>query len=119
MFQPASSAAGALLPVQVPVLPPRQVAALATAVIESLFGRRPLHHLRQYLSRHAFEQLVGGRESGRFTKSQIASWRWQMPTPTSAEVSIRISLGNRWLVCVMRLDLLTKWHCSDFRVLGL
>ncbi|WP_367270712.1 Rv3235 family protein [uncultured Tessaracoccus sp.] len=98
--------------------PPRQAIALATAVLESLFGRRPLHHLRQHLSTHAFQSLAEGRESGRFLRSTIGSWRCQMPTSTAAEVCIRVSLHGRWLVCVMRLDFLNQWRCSEFRILG-
>ncbi|WP_366127693.1 Rv3235 family protein [uncultured Tessaracoccus sp.] len=118
MLHKTSTHAGAQRPRTAGSPPPRQAIGLATAIVESLFGRRPLHHLRQHLSANAFESLAAGRESGQFLRSTIGSWRCQMPTSTAAEVCIRVSLHGRWLVCVMRLDLLKQWRCSEFHILG-
>ncbi|WP_296137722.1 Rv3235 family protein [uncultured Tessaracoccus sp.] len=99
--------------------PPRAALLLAKAILEAMAGRRPLHHLRTVLSPIAFHHLARARESGHFARTRIGSWRWQMPTSSAAEISIRISLTTRWLVCVVRLDHEAGWSCSDFRVLGI
>lgn len=98
--------------------PPGEAVRLAIAVVESMMGRRPLHHLRRWLSPDAFMQLRVSRESGRFMRSRVGGMRCQMPTETAAEISIRISVSDRWLVCVLRLDRRVKWTCSEFFVLG-
>lgn len=98
--------------------PPHQALQLAVAVVEAMMGRRPLHHLRSRLDPQAFQRLVALRTSGRFTRSRMGGLRSQMPSPTAVEVSIRISLGPRWLACVLRLDDRSDWGCSDFLVLG-
>lgn len=100
------------------VAPPGQAMRLAIAVIEGMTGRRPLHHLRSHLSSEAFVQLSLLRQSGKFTSSRVGGLRCQMPTEDAAEISVRISLARRWLVCVLRLDKHSTWSCSEFVVLG-
>jgi hypothetical protein len=98
--------------------PPHEALGLAVAVVEAMIGRRPLHHLRSRLTPEAFQQLASLRASGKFSRSQVRGLRSQMPTKDAVEVSIKVSLAGRWLVCVLRLDRRQGWGCSDFLVLG-
>lgn len=93
---------------------------VALATLEGLLGRRALHQLRPWLSPEAFLELVRHVEAGTFCHSCLGRLRVQMPTPTAAEAVARISLGDRWLACTVRLDLLEdRWRCSDLAILGL
>ncbi len=91
---------------------------LGLAVVEALIGRRPLHHLRPRMGSGAFAHLALLVHDGRFKQARIAAWRHQMPTHKAVEMSVTISDGTRWLVCVLRLDAVRQWRCSEFQVLG-
>ena len=97
---------------------PPQAVGLALATLEALLGRRGLHQLRPRLSRCAFLQLAAHVDSGIFDRSLLGRLRTQMPTPHAVEATARISLGNRWLACTVRLDRAEQWQCSDLTVLG-
>lgn len=90
----------------------------AMAVVETMMGRRSLHSVRRLVAEKAFVVLSQHRLSGLFMRSQAAGWRCKMPTPTAAEISVRISTAARWRVCVLRMDYDEKWRCSDLVVLG-
>lgn len=98
---------------------PPQALGLALATMEGLLGRRSLHQLRPWLSHAAFLQLVSHVEAGTFGRSALGRLRMQMPTAQAVEASARISLGNRWLACTVRLDRAERWLCSDVTVVGL
>lgn len=97
---------------------PAQAIGLALATMEGLLGRRGLHQLRPWLSRAAFLQLASHVDAGTFDHSVLGRMRVQMPTPSAVEATARISLGPRWLACVVRLDHTDRWLCSDVVVLG-
>ena len=101
------------------LLVPPQAIGLALATMEGLLGRRGLHQLRPWLSRAAFLQLISHVEAGTFGHSHLGRLRLQMPTPTAVEATARISLGQRWLACALRLDRTHRWSCSDVAVLGI
>ncbi len=103
-------------PIRPPV--PPQALGLALATMEGLLGRRGLHQLRPWMSAVAFLQLVSHVESGTFDHSRLGRLRLQMPTPCAVEATARISLGQRWLACTIRLDRADRWLCSEVTVLG-
>lgn len=92
---------------------------LALATMEGLIGRRALHQLRPWLSHSAFLQLVSHVDAGTFNRSFLGRLRVQMPTPVAVEATARISQGQRWLACTIRLDRIDRWTCSDVTVLGI
>lgn len=104
--------------------PPRRSAPsdqlqVIVAVLETLFGRRPLHQVGRLLNDHAFAVLQLQRQSGRWNGASIASVRTQEPHRSAAEVSVRLVLDGRSLACAMRLDRTGgKWQCSDIQLPG-
>ena len=96
---------------------PPQALGLVLATLETLQGKRSLHQLRPWLSPDAFVSLATQVESGAFSRSQVGRIRVQMPTPTAIEATARISVGPRWLACVVRLDHRNRWGCSELAVL--
>ena len=97
---------------------PPQALGLALATLEALLGKRGLHQLRPWLSEPAFLHLSHHVDSGVFSRSVLGRLRTQMPNARAMEASARISVGQRWLVCTVRLDLQDRWRCSDLMVLG-
>ena len=100
-----------------PPIPP-QALVVALATLEGLLGRRGLHQLRPWMGSAAFLQLVAHVDAKTFDHSRLGRLRLQMPTPCAVEASARISLGQRWLVCTIRLDRADRWRCSEVTVLG-
>lgn len=96
---------------------PPQALGLVLATLEALLGRRSLHQLRPWLSSAAFLTLASHVEAGTFSHSHVGRLRVQMPTPDAIEATARISLGTRWLACVVRLDHRDRWGCSELAVL--
>ncbi|MDO4784189.1 MAG: Rv3235 family protein, partial [Propionibacteriaceae bacterium] len=89
------------------------------AILEALFGRRPLHQVGRLLSESAFSVVRIHRQTGRWQGASIASVRSQEPCSDAAEVSVRLVLGNRSLACAMRLDRIgRRWLCSDVQLAG-
>ena len=91
---------------------------LAVALVETMMGRRPLHSVRRIITAAAFSRLSAYRLSGAFTQSRFDGLRCKRPTPTAAEISLRISTAERWRVCVLRMDFDTRWICTELVVLG-
>lgn len=96
---------------------PRAV-GLALATLEALLGRRGLHQLRPRLEHSAFLQLGSLVDSGFFSRSVLGKLRVQMPSPTALEATARISLDQRWLAGVIRLDHTDDWVVSHLTVIG-
>ena len=98
--------------------PPDQL-QIIVAVLETLFGHRPLHQIGRLLSDHAFGVVQLQRQSGRWRGASIASVRSQEPRRDAAEVSVRLVFDGRSRACAMRLDRVGgKWQCSDIQLLG-
>lgn len=89
------------------------------AVLEALAGRRPLHQIRQRMTRGAFESLVGLLDTGRFKSVDPGRISAQMPCAGAVEATASISVAGHWLACVARLDHGPfGWACSEFAVVG-
>ncbi|RRD47423.1 Rv3235 family protein [Tessaracoccus sp. OH4464_COT-324] len=98
---------------------PRQAVALAIALVEASVGHRPLHQVRRLLSLEAFEQLTEHRSSRRYGTNILRISSFQLPSPNSAEVVIRLATAAYLQVCTLRLELSDgSWMCTDFSVLG-
>ncbi len=97
---------------------PPQALGLALATMEGLLGRRGLHQLRPWMTTAAFLQLVAHVDAGTFDHSRLGRLRLQMPTLLAVEGAARISLGQRWLACTIRLDRADRWRCTEVTVLG-
>lgn len=97
---------------------PSQAVVVAVATLEGLLGRRGLHQLRPWMGAAAFLHLVAHVDAGTFCHSRLGQLRLQMPSPCAVEASSRISVGQRWLVCTIRLDRADRWRCSEVTVLG-
>lgn len=98
---------------------PPQAAGLVLATLEALLGRRGLHQLRPWMGHSAFLSLVNHVDAGTFGRSHLGRLRMQMPSLDAIEATARISVGQRWLACTIRLDRAGQWRCSEFAVLGM
>ena len=98
---------------------PPQAAGLVLATLEALLGRRGLHQLRPWMGPSAFLSLVNHVDAGTFGRSHLGRLRMQMPSLDAIEATARISVGQRWLACTVRLDRAGQWRCSEFAVLGM
>lgn len=92
---------------------------VVVAILEALFGHRPLHQVGRLLSEPAFGVVRLHRQTGRWQGGTIASVKSQEPRSGAAEVSVRLILGGRSLACAMRLDHIgRRWLCSDIQLAG-
>ncbi|RMB60049.1 Rv3235 family protein [Tessaracoccus antarcticus] len=97
---------------------PPQALGLVFATFEALLGRRGLHPLRPWMAPGAFLSLASHVDAGTFCQSSLGRLRIQMPSRGAIEATARVSKGQRWLACTVRLDRADRWLCSELSVIG-
>lgn len=103
--------------------------SLAQALVEVLYGRRPVGQLTRWVSDEVRSELVfrtrhpaarasirvGASDSDRTTV--VRSVRVQHPQAATAEVAISFALGGRWHAMALRLDALGgRWLCTALQL---
>lgn len=89
------------------------------AAIESLAGKRPLHHVRRLFAPLAFQQLSDYVDATGFQGLQLRTVTAQMPHAAAVEATATLSYRGRRIACTLRLDRGSRWVCSHIEVIGL
>lgn len=92
----------------------RAVVWLATAMLETIAGRRPAHQLSRWLSDDAMGSVLDQRRilSGA-SDTRLVAVRIQCPNPGVAEVSLRLARDGHFMAAAIRVVACTdRWRCE-------
>mgnify|MGYP000253440011 CR=1 FL=1 len=92
---------------------------LSRTLVEALRGLRPPQQLARWFEEDALTVIIDRARADRHQPPVVlASVRVQMPHPEAAEVSLRLSRGQRSGAAAMRLQRESgRWYVSDLIVL--
>lgn len=95
---------------------------IAQAILDTLFGTRPAHHLARWTDPTVYKSILSATSVRRpvpgAPRPAVRSIRVAMPVAHAAETSVLLQVGTRYRAAAMRLESVNgRWLCTVFELI--